>query len=134
MVSEEVAIITLTVMTGGASWGAKFSMIIGAVEGVEVEESSDEDALQGDYEELEWEQCNIEHVQWDDFRMGSGKEWSEVTWIAFRHRLTRDELEEQFPDCGSEIKLDNTDDDDVKAQDEADQACQGRVRTRPTAR
>lgn len=91
------------------------------VEGVEVEESSDEEALQGDYEELEWEQCNIEHVQWDDFRIGSGKEWSEVTWIAFRHRLTRDELEEQFPDCGSEIKLDNTDDDDVKAQDEADQ-------------
>jgi hypothetical protein len=37
VVSDEVAIITLTVMTGGASWGDEFSMIIGAVEGVDVE-------------------------------------------------------------------------------------------------
>lgn len=71
------------------------------------------EALEGDSEELTWEQAPIEHVQWDDFRISAGKEWSEVCWIAFRHRLTRDELIEQFPDCGEHVNLDNTDDEDL---------------------
>lgn len=75
-----------------------------------------EEALEGDTEELEWEQAPIEHVQWDDFRISAGKEWSEVCWIAFRHRLSREELEAQFPDCGKDVQLDATDDSDVKAE------------------
>ena len=71
------------------------------------------EALEGDAEELAWEQAPIEHVQWDDFRISAGKEWSEVCWVAFRHRLTRDELIEQFPDCGEHVSLDNTDDEDL---------------------
>jgi len=74
------------------------------------------EALEGDTEELEWEQAPIEHVQWDDFRLSAGKEWAEVCWIAFRHRLTRDELEAQFGDIGAQVQLDATDDDDVKAE------------------
>lgn len=75
------------------------------------------EALEGDAEELEWEQTPIEHVQWDDFRISAGKEWGEVCWIAFRHRLCRDELVEQFgEEIGNAVQLDNTDDDDVKAE------------------
>jgi len=79
-----------------------------------------EESLEGQAEELEWEQCPIEHVQWDDFRISAGKEWSEVCWIAFRHRLTREELEEQFGEIGEVVPLDNTDDDDVKAEQNED--------------
>jgi len=87
----------------------------------EAEKHADgEESLDGDCEELEWEQAPVEHVQWDDFRMGPGKEWGEIPWIAFRHRLTRDKLEDQFPDCGAEVQLDNTDDEDIKNADEAD--------------
>lgn len=77
------------------------------------------EALEGDSEEVEWEQAPIEHVQWDDFRHGVGKEWSEVCWVAFRHRLTRDELLEQFGDIGEEVKLDAADDDEIEKERDA---------------
>jgi hypothetical protein len=77
------------------------------------------EALEGDSEELEWEQTPVEHVQWDDFRMGAGKEWCEVPWIAFRHRMTREELIAKFPECGDAIPLDSTDDSDVKAEQDS---------------
>lgn len=74
-----------------------------------------EEALEGEnVEELQWEQVAVEHVQWDDFRMSSGKCWDEITWIAFRHRMTREQLEEKFPDCGADVTLDSTEDEDVK--------------------
>jgi hypothetical protein len=75
-----------------------------------------EEAQEGYSEELEWEQAPIEHVQWDDLRIGPGKEWCEVPWMAFRHRLTRDELIEQFGEVGQLVQLDATDDDDIKAE------------------
>lgn len=77
------------------------------------------EALEGDSEELAWEQAPIEHVQWDDFRIGPGKEWAEIPWIAFRHCMTRVELEEKFPDCGSEVPLDDSDDEEIKGADES---------------
>lgn len=75
-----------------------------------------DDAFEGMDEELAWEQTTLEHVQWDDFRISAGKEWGEVTWIAFRHRLTRDELVEKFGEIGQQVNLDNADDDDVKQE------------------
>lgn len=77
------------------------------------------EALEGATEELDWEQATVEHVQWDDFRMSEGKEWSEVCWIAFRHRLSRDELVEKFGDLGELVELDATDDEDIKAEHDA---------------
>lgn len=74
------------------------------------------EALEGDAEELQWEQAPIEHVQWDDFRCGPGKEWGEVPWVSFDHRLTRDELVEQFGDVGELVSLDNADDEDVREE------------------
>ena len=69
------------------------------------------EALEGHSEEVDWEQAPIEHVQWDDFRISIGKEWQEVCWIAFRHKLTRDELCEQFGDeVGNAVTLDAADD------------------------
>jgi len=74
------------------------------------------EALEGDTEEVQWEQAPIEHVQWDDYRQGPGKSWEEVCWVAFRHRLTRKELEEKFGETGSKVNLDNTDDEDIQKE------------------
>ena len=70
-------------------------------------------------EEVAWEQVVIEHVQWDDFRMGAGKNWEEVQWIAFHHRMTRDDLIEKFGDIGETLKLDESNDEDVNREDES---------------
>ena len=70
-------------------------------------------------EELKWEQVVIEHVQYDDFRMGAGKTWEEVQWIAFHHRMTRDDLVEKFGDKGEKMRLDDTNDEDVNRENES---------------
>lgn len=72
------------------------------------------------YEELEWEQVCVEHVQWDAFRMGPGKTWSEICWVGFNHRLTREELIDKFGEKGRKLKLDATGDDDLEKLEEKD--------------
>lgn len=77
-------------------------------------EDPEHEALEGNAEEVEWEQVLAEHVQWDDFRFGPGKRWEIVSWIGFRHRLCRDDLVKQFgEEIGNAIKLDSTSDDDI---------------------
>ena len=70
-------------------------------------------------EELGWEQVVIEHVQYDDFRMGAGKTWEEIQWIAFHHRMTRDDLIDKFGAKGEKMRLDDTNDEDVNREDES---------------
>lgn len=57
-------------------------------------------------DELAYEEVQCEHVNWEDFRRGPGRIWKEVPWIAFRHKLTRDQLEEKFGDKGKNLALD----------------------------
>lgn len=70
-------------------------------------------------EVVAWEQAEVEHVQWDDFRRGPGKTWDQVPWVAFRHRMNREELEEL---CGREvatqIPVDDTADETVNKDGE----------------
>lgn len=84
----------------------------------EMEETTHE-AQEGTQEELAWEQVDVEQVQWDDFRRGPGKSWDEVRWVAFRHRMTRDDLAKLNPEVGEEVELDSADDDDVRKADQA---------------
>lgn len=49
------------------------------------------------YETLAWADLRCESVAYDDFRRGPGKKWSQVPWVAFRHRMTKDEFKENFP-------------------------------------
>lgn len=74
---------------------------------------------EGAAEELAYEQVVCEHVHWSDFRRGPGKTWDEVTWIAFRHRLTREQLTEKFgEEIGSKVEMDSAEDEDVKKVDD----------------
>jgi hypothetical protein len=83
------------------------------------ESRSDELMESEQAEEVAWEQCVVEHVQWDDFRFGAGKTWEEVQWVAFHHRMTRDDLIEKFGEIGERMKLDDANDEDVNREDES---------------
>lgn len=52
------------------------------------------------------QRIECEPVIWDDFRRGPAKLWRDVPWIAFRHRMTRDELVEMSPKHGRDVVLD----------------------------
>jgi hypothetical protein len=79
-----------------------------------VEEDSDAD---DDYEELAWQQAAVDHVNWEDFRQGPGRTWKEVCWVAFRHRMGREDLVEKFgAEIGNAIPLDSIDTDDSKSE------------------
>lgn len=69
----------------------------------EAQEGQSTETPEGD-ETLAWEQCEVEHVQWDDFRRGPGKTWAEVQWVAFRHRMNKEELEELVKDESEQVK------------------------------
>lgn len=58
------------------------------------------------YEAITWEECYLEHVNWADFRRGPGKTWEDVPWIAFRHYLTRPQVEELNKEIGAEVEMD----------------------------
>lgn len=47
-------------------------------------------------EELEYEEVRCEYVNWEDFRVSPARTWGEVRWIAFRHRMTKEQLKEAF--------------------------------------
>lgn len=42
------------------------------------------------------DRLEVEHVPYGRFIFGSGAAWEEVQWVAFKHYLTRAELEERF--------------------------------------
>lgn len=87
----------------------------------EVAEESDQEALEGEVDELAWEQAPVEHVEWSKFRMGAGSEWSCVPWVAFEHNLTRDELVKQFgEEIGKIVPLEKVDDQDVENEKDED--------------
>jgi hypothetical protein len=48
---------------------------------------------EGSYEQVEYEQVVLEHVDWQDFAHGYGRMWDEVEWCGFRHELTRTDAE-----------------------------------------
>jgi hypothetical protein len=91
---------------------------VGSTDEEEKESESDELMESENSEELCWEQVVIEHVQWDDFRMSAGKTWEEVSWIAFHHRMSREDLIEKFGKAGEVMKLDDTNDEDVNKEDD----------------
>lgn len=48
--------------------------------------------------ELASESCRFEPVAWDDFLHGFAKTWQQVPWVAYRHYMTKEDLEANFPD------------------------------------
>lgn len=56
---------------------------------------------------VDYESVRCEHVQWDDFRRGPGKKWTDVPWVAVRYRITREEAVALNPKEGPTVNLDH---------------------------
>lgn len=46
-----------------------------------------------------------QYVYWKDFRHEPARKWSQVTWVAFAHKMGRQALIENFPEIGSQVPL-----------------------------
>lgn len=47
-----------------------------------------------------------EEVPWDRIRMGYGKKWKQIPWLAFEHFMNREEAEKHFPTMKGKIAFD----------------------------
>lgn len=78
-------------------------------------EEQTHEAHEGSTEELEYEQAIVEHVDWQDFRRGYGRVWDEVQWVAFRCRLTKEDVAERFgEEIAGALQYDQDEDDAQK--------------------
>lgn len=90
------------------------------VEETETHEAGGE-ALEGGQEEISWEQVTCDHVQYDNLRIGPGKVWEHVNWVAFKHQFTRDDCIEKFgEEIGNKINLSDADVDGVREMEKTD--------------
>lgn len=70
-------------------------------------------------EQLENEGISAELVAWQRFRHSYAKQWKDVSWIAFQHFMTRDQLLENFGEDGKAVALDiSSTDADNSAEDD----------------
>ena len=60
------------------------------------------------FDALKFEEVCFEHVDWQDFRRGPGRTWEEVPWVAFKHMMSRSQLEEQFSEHVDDVAFDYT--------------------------
>jgi hypothetical protein len=75
------------------------------------------------------ERAPIEYVHWRDVRWSPARTWAEVTWIAFRTRMTREQLVARFGEkVGNKIQLNesqygtqDSDDEETKEADDEKQ-------------
>lgn len=67
-----------------------------------------DDGQGGTYDDKVFDDVLFEHVNWADFRIGPGKTWEDVTWIAFRHCVTKKSGMQQFPDTFADTEYDYT--------------------------
>ena len=51
------------------------------------------------------ERAFTEYVYWEDFRHGPGRNWSDVPWVGFRHKMTRAEGEKAFGEIFKKVNL-----------------------------
>lgn len=85
------------------------------------EGAAEGEAFEGDHEEVEYEQAMCDHVQWDDFLHGPGKTWDEVSWVAFRCRLTKDDQIEKFgEEIADQITLGDVAEPDLEGEQNRD--------------
>ena len=60
-------------------------------------------------QEVVYQKVCLEPVSWDDFRCEPVRRWADVTWVAFRLFLTKQQLVEKFgPEKAELVPLDHT--------------------------
>ena len=71
------------------------------------EEGEGDDA----FRPIVYEEAVCDYVFWKDLRHSPARRWEEVTWVAFRSFLSRDELRARFGAKANKVKLDYKPDD-----------------------
>lgn len=66
-----------------------------AVVRVEYEPTIEDDA-NGQPKAITDQAVRCRQVHWEDFRRGPGRSWDEVTWVAFKHKLRREDAVSMF--------------------------------------
>ena len=56
-------------------------------------------------QEIESEGISVEIVAWQRFRHSYAKQWKDVSWVAFQHFMTREQLRENFGDIANRLPL-----------------------------
>ena len=67
-----------------------------------------EPVMAEDNKSVAYQATYCENVIWEDFRRGPAKRWSDVPWIAFRHYMTRAQLEALSETNGGKVPLDHS--------------------------
>ena len=98
-----IAAVNDMLLPGRACTRVRYNPSFAEMEGAEADTETGEIP-----EELTHEEIGFEQVQWDDFRRGPGKCWDEIPWIAFKHKLTKDEIGEKFPEFKDVVQYDAT--------------------------
>ena len=68
----------------------------GEVEGRGPDDSPMHEGMEGEREEVVYEEVQCDHVSWKDWLTNPAREWAEVRWVARRVYMTRAELAERF--------------------------------------
>lgn len=55
---------------------------------------------------VSYQSTTCELVDWDSIVIGPAKRWSNVPWVAFKHFMTRGQLNALSPEVGPKVKLD----------------------------
>lgn len=80
-----------------------------------------EDDEQGQPARVAYQSLLTRQVHWEDFRRGPGRSWDEVTWVAFRHKLRREDCVRMFGDrIGRDVPLNLEQKNDGKNKDSDD--------------
>jgi len=53
----------------------------------------------------ETKRVKIEYINWEDFRLSGENTWEECRWVAFRHKMNRKQLVDEFGEIGNEVQL-----------------------------
>jgi hypothetical protein len=56
-------------------------------------------------DDIAYQEVRTDYVYWEDYREGHARTWALMPWVARRHTMTRDELEEAFPKHGEKVAL-----------------------------
>lgn len=90
----------------GVCW-LEYDVRLETVETAAVEAGDGQAAeMQATAERIAYQVARFCHVDWKDFRHGSGKAWRDVPWVARLQLFTKKEVEQRWPDKAERVKTD----------------------------
>lgn len=143
-----VAAVHDSLLTGRGVTRVRYEPVMGSPDGQEEQddiaegdftdakesEAPESDGLAEPMQEVVYQKVCLEPVAWDDFRCEPVRRWADVTWVAFRLFLTKQQLVEKFGhEKAASVPLDHTSlekadtDNDNQADEKKEENNRGKV-------